>query len=255
MTVYTDVVILLNFLVDWLLLMGANRLCGYSLSPGRAALGGLLGGIYAGTCMLPEMAFLGSFPWRVVFLILMALLAFGFHFDSLRRGTVFVLLNMAMGGIVYCLGSDSLWSLTVAAGILCLLCLLGLRGKLGPAPYVSVELNYKGKNLKLTALQDTGNSLCDPVTGGPVLVVDSATAVKLTGLSPDQISRPVETMGMIPGLRLIPYRSVGTENGLMLGLHLKDVKIGPWQGSRVVAFAPGRLSTEGEYQALTGGAA
>ena len=255
MTAYTDVVMLLNFLVDWLLLMGINRLCGRPLSAGRALLGGILGGLYAGACMRPELVFLGSFLWRMVFLFLMALLAYGFHFDSLRRGTVFVLLNMAMGGIVYCLGTDSLWSIVGAAGLLGFLCVLGFRGRIGAAPYVNVEITYKGKNLKLTALQDTGNSLCDPVTGGPVLVVDSATAVLLTGLSPDQISKPVETMGTIPGLRLIPYRSVGTENGLMLGLRLQDVKIGSWKGSRVVAFAPGRLSREGEYQALTGGAA
>lgn len=255
MTMYLDVVMLLNFLVDWLLLMGTNRLCGYPMAIGRTALGGALGGIYAGACMLPGAAFLGSFLWRSAVLVLMALLAFGLRLDSIRRGIVFVFLSMAMGGIVYCLGTDSFWSLTGAAAVICLLCILGFRGKIGPAPYVPVELTYKGKNLKLTALQDTGNSLCDPVTGGPVLVVDNATAVKLTGLSPDQICRPVETMGAIPGLRLIPYRSVGTESGLMLGLQLQQVKIGSWKGSRVVAFAPGRLSAEGEYQALTGGAA
>lgn len=255
MSAYTDVVMLLNFFVDWLLLMGTNRLCGRPLSAGRAALGGIIGGLYAGACMRPELVFLGSFLWRIVFLILMALLAYGFRVDTLRRGTVFVLLNMAMGGIVYCLGTDSLWSLTGAAGILCALCILGFRGSFGRTPYVNVELTYKGKNLKLTALQDTGNTLCDPVTGSPVLVVDSTTAVQLTGLTPDQIEKPLENMEALPGLRLIPYRAVGTENGLMLGLRLKDVRIGSWKGSRVVAFAPGRLSTEGEYQALTGGAA
>ena len=33
----------------------------------------------------------------------------------------------------------------------------------------------------------------------------------------------------------------------------KNVKIGNWQGSTLVAFAPESLSAEGAYQALTGG--
>lgn len=255
MTEQWEVVILLNFLVDWLLLMGTNRLCGHPVVLGRTALGGLLGGFYAGVCLLPDTAFLGSPLWRVTVLVLMALLAFGLYRSSIRRAVVFVLLSMALNGIVYFLGSGNVWSVAAGGGIVSLLCILGFRGKIGSAPYVPVELTYKGKNLKLTALQDTGNCLCDPVTGSPVLVVDKDTAVLLTGLSADQISRPVETMGTIPGLRLIPYRSVGAENGLMLGLRLQEVKIGSWKGSRVVAFAPGSLSMEGEYQALTGGAA
>ena len=255
MTVKREVVMCLNFFVHWLLLMGTNRLCGHGLSPGRTALGGLLGAIYAGACLLPETGFLGNLLWRVTALGLMALLAFGMYPGSIRRAVVFVLLSMALNGIVYFLGSGNVWSVAAGGGIVSLLCILGFRGKIGSAPYVPVELTYKGKSLKLTALQDTGNCLCDPVTGSPVLVVDKDTAVLLTGLSPDQLRKPVETMGTIPGLRLIPYRSVGTENGLMLGLRLQEVKIGSWKGSRVVAFAPGSLSMEGEYQALTGGAA
>lgn len=39
MTVYLDVVLLLNFLVDFLLLLGTNRLMGHPLEPGKCALG------------------------------------------------------------------------------------------------------------------------------------------------------------------------------------------------------------------------
>lgn len=253
MTVYLDVVMALNFLVDWLLLMGTNRLCGYPISAGRNALGAAAGAIYAGVCLLPGFSFMSSVLWRMVALTAMALVSFGLQSSSLRRGAVFLLLSMALGGLVYCLGGG-FWTLTGAAAGVCLLCILGFRGKLAGG-YVPVELTYKDRHMKLTALQDTGNTLWDPVTGSPVLVVDSNTARTLTGLTPAQLSRPVEAMGTIPGLRLIPYRAVGTQNGLLLGLQLQDVRIGTWKGSRVVAFAPGELSGSGEYQALTGGAA
>lgn len=243
-------VMLLNLFVNFLLLVGTNRLCGEPAYPHRAALGGALTGIYAGVCLCPRFSFLGSFPWRCTVLLLAALMTFGMGGISRRRCAIFVLLNLAMSGIVSCLGSNDLWSVTGAGAVLCLLVIFALRGR---EPYITVELWHKGKHVTLTALRDTGNTLRDPVTGSPVLVVDSAAAQMLTGLSPGQLQHPVETMGAIPGLRLIPYRAVGTSNGLLLGMQLQQVKIGSWQGSRMVAFAPGELSTRGEYQALTGG--
>ena len=59
MAVYLDLVVLLNFLVDALLLMGANRLTGHPPGWKRVALAAAIGGVYAGVCMLPECRFLG----------------------------------------------------------------------------------------------------------------------------------------------------------------------------------------------------
>jgi len=84
-------------------------------------------------------------------------------------------------------------------------------------------------------------------------VIGADAAQQLTGLTREQLLTPVETIGILPGLRLIPYHSVGS-SGFLLALRLRDVKIGSWRGSTLVAFAPERLSMEGAYQALTGGA-
>ena len=43
MAVYLDLVMLLNFLVDYLLLLGTNRLSGSPMTPGRCALAAVLG--------------------------------------------------------------------------------------------------------------------------------------------------------------------------------------------------------------------
>jgi len=118
-----------------------------------------------------------------------------------------------------------------------------------------VELSYGDKRVQLTALRDTGNTLRDPVTGRQVLVVDASTAGKLTGLSVQQLKKPVESVTALPGLRLIPYRAVGQAGGLLLALKIPQAKIGSWQGSALVAFAPEGLGSDGTYQALTGGAA
>ena len=64
--IYLDLVILLNFSVDFLLLMGTNRLSGFPLSPGRCAWAAVLGAVYSGACLLPGFSFLGALLWRMV---------------------------------------------------------------------------------------------------------------------------------------------------------------------------------------------
>lgn len=151
------------------------------------------------------------------------------------------------------MGRGGIAGILSAAGILLVLCVTGFRNRLGTVTYLPVELSYGSIHMHLTALQDTGNTLRDPVTGGQVLVVEAAVAEKLTGLTPAQLRTPVESMGVIPGLRLIPFRSVGKESGFLLALRLQNVKIGNWRGSTLVAFAPDGFGKEGAYQALTGG--
>ena len=257
MTVYLDVVVLLNFLVDYLLLLGTNRLCGYPPGWGRCALAAAVGGLYGGACLLPETYFLGNILWRIVCLGLICLIAFGMHISALRRGMVFLLLSMALGGIAVGIGNGGIGSLLAAALCVCMMCMLGFRERLGSVSYIPVDISFRGKRVRLTALCDTGNTLRDPVTGRSVLVVCSDVAQQLTGLTKQQLCEPVQTMTHAPlmGLRLIPYSSIGQQDGLLLAMRIQDVKIGRWKGSSLVAFAPDGLSKEGNYQALTGGVA
>ena len=255
MTVYMDVVVLLNFLVDLLLLLGTNRLCGYPPSWGRAALAAGVGGGYAGLCLLPAVHFLGNALWRTVSLGILSCIAFGISKSAVRRGVVFVLLSMALGGISMGIGNGGFWAVLAAAAGVCILCAVGFREKIGSVCYVPVELSYGGKRVRLTALQDTGNALRDPVTGRQVLVVGADIAWKLVGLTQQQLRAPVQTVtqAQVPGLRLIPYHTVGQPAALLLALRMRDVRIGKWTGSSLVAFAPDGLSREGAYQAVTGG--
>lgn len=253
MTVYLDVVMMLNFLVDLLLLLGAGRLCGIKAKWKRALPAAALGGIYAGFCLLEGFSFLGNLFWRVVFLLIMVVVAYGCSKSALRRGAVFIFLSLALGGAVYGMERGGFAGIVCAGGIIFLLCGFGLGRQVGNRVYLPVELTHNGKKISVTALQDTGNTLRDPVTGTQVLIVGPEVAQKLTGLTPGQLAAPVESMGLIPGLRLIPYHTVGNPAGLLLGLKLQKVKIGKSEGSTLVAFAPERIGAEGDYQALTGG--
>ncbi len=253
MTEYLPGVFLLYFLVDFLLLLGAGRLWGDSPRWAKAAAAAALGGIYADACLLPGFYFLGNLLWRIVSLLIMSVIAYGFSVNALHRGLLFSILSFALGGAVLEIGKGGPAELLGTAGVLCILCGLGFRGKRIGTAYIPVELNYGGKCLRLTALRDTGNGLVDPVTGRQVLVVGADVAQSLTGLTREQLHKPVESIGSLPGLRLIPYRSINCSSGFLLAMRFQNVKIGNWQGSSLVAFAPEWLHPEGAYQALTGG--
>lgn len=255
MRVYLDLVVILNFLVDFLLIMGTNRLAGYPIGWGRGILAAVLGGIYGGMCLVPGFRFLGNHFWRVASLSLMAVLAFGYNRSAIQRGAVFILLSMALGGIA--LGSSgSFWMLILAGAVVWLLCRVSFRGTIGSQEYIPVELNWQGKRMSLVALRDTGNTLRDPLSGEPVLVAGADVAWELLGLSEHQLLHPMETLttAKLPGMRLIPYRSVGQPGSMLLAVRIQDVKIEKCKKSYLIAFAPQELGRGEVYRMLAGGA-
>lgn len=255
MTVYVDVVMGLNFLVDFFLLLGTDRLCGCPTAMRRAVGAAALGGIYGGVCLLPGFAFLGNLWWRMVVLGAMCVIAFGWHRSALRRGVLFLFLTMALGGIAQSAYGSGIWGLLGAAAGLFLLCAVGFRGKISGGQQVPVVLR-KGKNVcRLVALRDTGNTLTDPISGQSVLVVGSEIAWELLGITRQQLHSPLETMasGKIPGLRLIPYRSVGCSAGMLLAAAMDEVIVDGQPSGALVAFAPQTIGKTETYQALAGG--
>jgi len=246
--------LLLNFLVDFLLLMGTNRLCGYATSALRCAGAAVVGAVYSGACLLPGFAFLGKGLWPLVSLGTMAVLCFGFHPGTLGRGSVFVMLSMALGGLAMSVGRGNFWSLTLWALLLWILCSLTLVTLGTGETRVSVQLTYGQRTVELLALRDTGNTLRDPITGESVLVLSAEAACRLTGLSPGQLADPVSCVQnrLLPGLRLIPCQTVGG-SGLLLALRPDKVIIGRKTGRQLVALSPEGFGGECGYQALTGG--
>lgn len=245
---------LLNFVVELLLLLGADRLYGSTGRYGQIVLGAGINGVYAGACLLLRCAFLRNIGCRILCLLFVAWIAFGVCGNALRQWAVFLLLNLALDGIASSFSKESLFYLLLGAVIVLLMYFLGIC-KAGSEVYIPVELTYGKKSLQLTALRDTGNTLRDPVTGGSVLVVSADAAQQLTGLTQQQLASPLDAIATagVPGLRLIPYRTVGEETGFMLALRIKESKIGNQRGSCIVAFAPVGFGKKGAYQALTGG--
>lgn len=255
MAVYLDLVMGLNFAVDFLLLLGTNRISGFPPGWKRTALAAALGAVYSGACMLPGFRFLGNTLWRIISLALMGGIAFGIDQSAGKRIGVFVLLTMAMGGMALGFGKSDIGMLVGCAFGVWLLCRIGFGSRIGGREYVKVVISSGEKTTELTALRDSGNTLSDPITGEQVLVIGADAAEHLTGLTGEQLRSPMETVLAKPisGLRLIPYRAVGQPGGMLLAMRFENVRIGNWQGSSLVAFAPDIIGSGQGYQALTGG--
>lgn len=236
----------LAFLIHGAGVAAVGKLCDSAPSLWRMVAAAALGAVYAAACV--TASWLGAYYWRLGSLLVVAFLAFGM---KMKCCVGYVLLFLAIEGLTGLIGEDLGWF--GAFGLVGLLWFLSRAHYSNH--YVSVELQLGGRHIKLTALRDTGNTLRDPISGAPVLILDGKTSRALTGLSSIQLRQPLEVMRSppIPGLRLIPYRAVGIAGGLLLGMQLHGVRIGNRKVSLTVAFAPDDFCDSGEFQALTGG--
>ena len=246
---YAAGVMLLHAGVQFLLIMGSSRLCDFPRDGWRFALGAVVAGLYAGTCLLPGCLFLGATPCRFALLTLVVILAYGIHIKALQCGVVLVLLNIVLEGITVGMEMEKFSVMTVGG-----LVILRLLQRIQTNQLIPLQLCFQGKEMDLLALRDTGNTLRDPLTGRSVLVVSSNVAEKMTGLSCQELQSPVDAMMMqkVPGLQLVPYSSIGKHKDFLLAVRMK-VKVGRRKWEQLVAFAPNGFCEEDAYQALTGG--
>ena len=100
-----------------------------------------------------------------------------------------------------------------------------------------IELVLDNKSTKVKALLDTGNLLKDPITGFPVVVVEHKSLSliipkeilnnidKILGGEIDDIVNNAEFHKTISRFRMIPFSSLGKQNGLLLGIKADNVNI------------------------------
>ena len=255
MVIYLDLVMGLNFGVDFLLLLGTNRLAGFPAGYGRSALAAVVGALYGGACLLPGFRFLAGYFWRLVFLGLIGVTAFGFHVSAWKRTGIFVLLSLSMGGMATGMQGAGVGKLLLGALGIWFLCRVGFGNGVGGREFVPITIRHGDRSASVIALKDTGNNLKDPMTGEQVLIFGPEAAGKLLALTREQLLSPLQTLTENPGcgLRLIPCSAVGNAGSMLLAKRFSSVKIGDRATQALVAFAPERIGVGDVYQALAGG--
>ena len=116
--VYVDLLWLLNFVANHLLLLGAGRLAGAGLRRWRIALGAALGALYAVALFLPGMGWLSTLPCKLAVAVVMVLCAYGGEVRLWRVLGLFFAASAALAGAV--LGFEWLGNttLTLQSGVL-----------------------------------------------------------------------------------------------------------------------------------------
>jgi len=229
--IYIDSLFILNLIADYLICLASARICGLYLKRIRYLISALFGAAYSVAVYLPGTAVLSLPATKLAIGILMGLIAFGSEQKPLRCTAVFMVVSAAFGG--------GIWALSMAEGekislsLRSLLLLFALfysitrlifhcRAKLPEKKRACIQLEFLGRKSCFMALIDTGNSLSDPSSGRPVMLVSPHALhplfpeyTNILTFSPVEL---VEISASIPELsgkfRLLPYSAIGS-HGLL----------------------------------------
>lgn len=283
MVIYLDVLAMVNLVMDYLLLLATARIAGVYVPRGRLVFGSVLGALYAVFATLPATAFLKGGVFELFAAIGIVMLVFApCKGRLLRICVVFGMVSCACAGAVMALGQasgavlrvDGAYYLdvplrVVAPAAMFCWCASGLlfRGSAGQngheRPSTQAELGFAGRHTQVHLLCDTGNTLCEPVTGRPAMLLDRYAAARL--LPPEltevlnclRADNAGEQMTRLPEswktcFCLLPYRAVGQRGGLLLAFRLDEVKLPHGKTDcRIAAISAERIAG-GRYDGLIG---
>jgi len=288
--VYADVILLENLIMNYLILWSTARLTRYSYSKVKLIIASLLGAVYAVLSYFPEYSYLYSFFVKILFSILIVIIAYTpVHFHLLLKLTgIFYIVSFIFGGAAFGLFyfinglkmtsngisfiGDFPLKILVAAVVAAY---FTIRYSWDYVQYrikrerliLKVEMSFDKRQLSLDALVDTGNSLKDPITNAPVMIIEYGM---MRDLLPEDIQKIFERCSendlnaiaeimtvskWASRFRIIPFKSLGRENGMLIGFKPDTVTI--FDSDRriqlsniIVAVYRKNLSKDGEYSAL-----
>lgn len=250
--VYADVLLILNFACDFLLLYASGGWLQLQRKLSRLSAAAALGALYAAGQLLPQLHLLYTLPAAVLASLLMLAVAYPrqrgaafLHLVGCFYAASFALGGAALGlstfmvqrGIAMGLPQMQLAALLFAVPVLFILlrplarqAVQRLRGRFDRGSYrLALEVQVMGQSARLPALLDTGNDLHEPFSALPVVVAEYAALEALLPLVLRQAWREsggdaaavLQAAVGLPGwqqrLRLVPFASIGREHGLLLG--------------------------------------
>ena len=127
--------------------------------------------------------------------------------------------------------------------------------------YAKITINKK--EIYINVMIDTGNFLREPITKLPVMVVEKDSLYEIIPKSIlDNLDRiingeDIEIGNYISKIRLIPFTSLGKENGILIGIKADMVLIQRDEknisiDNVIVGIYNGVLSKNGKYHGLIG---
>ncbi|RSK26948.1 sigma-E processing peptidase SpoIIGA [Bacillus sp. HMF5848] len=294
MTIYLDAIWLLNFLFDALILSLTSYILKRKVKKIRLILGSLLGSSIVIFMLIPHTSMLVSNPIvKLFFSMLIIFVTFGFgqlrifienlltfYFATFAIGGALVGVHYFLqvqfvteNGVIITnltgLGDPIAWLFVV----ICFpLLWYFTKKRISNVKYqtykhdqlVDVIIEISDISLNVCGLIDSGNSLHDPISKAPVMIVD-ATAVSDT-LPKDVVDIASHLDDFLQGqkhvpqgwegrVRLIPYRVVGQQANMLLALKPDKIKIVDKKGNTyetkgLFAINPAHFSNDKTFNAI-----
>ncbi len=247
--IYADMLFIVNFLLDFALLWATAKFAGVRFKWRYLFLAALLGAIYGVGILVPSWSFFYHLWGKVGFAFLMVFVAFGIQpWGRYFKCVAYLyLISFAMAGAV--LGGSSLleqaglllpenmtisWlGLLFAFAASLVLARWGIhylkRSWRKAGCLTGCQVWYDGKHIECELLLDTGNELVDPISGKPAMVLEYEALKsilprdlnrKFVRYAGKDVSRLLAVNTGEPWqrrLRLVPYHSIGSNGGMLLG--------------------------------------
>ena len=248
---YIDVFFMVNFMMDYLVLMITRKMIRCSVPAWRVCLAAVAGAFL--TCLIVVVPLNNTFMKFILFhgLVSVAMIKTGFGIrqwrELIRTWILIYVSGFLIGGVLLCvrqyvrIGSLffvlAIVSYYVVSGIWSLISYLARRKQ----SRVKVILCNGKRQCQVEALIDTGNCLRDEITGGPVSIVDQKVIRVLYGKE------------NLTKLRYIPYHSIGRSEGVMPLIRLDGMYVCQerrfWIAEPLVAVSEEDLTAD-DYQMI-----
>lgn len=271
MIVYADILLAVNWWIDYLLLLGVRHVLGLGVRAWRLVLGGLFGSLFSLVLLLPPLPALVSLLIKLAAAALMVIIAFGwqnrrryirallllfglsaglsglcsalYHFAAPRD------LSVVNGVVYYAVSPWLLLTLTVVCYVLMWAFERVMRRRAPARRDFVVRVRSGDRSVMVKCLYDSGNHLTEPFSNRPVLVLERAAVEGLLLIPED-----VEDLPPNGVWRVVPYNTL-SGGGLLPAFLPDSIVVLTECGERViddcyVAVCP-RLG-HGEYEGLIG---
>lgn len=288
---YAEYLLIENIIINCIILYVTSKITRTKTSKMRLFVASLIGSIYTLVVFFPSLQFMGKVTIKLSISILMIIISFNPEKlnQFLKQISAFYMVSFAFAGaiigIFYILNNsfkfkgisfkdfDELIKFLVI-GILIALILIRYilkfyQGKINKENFITnIIIGLNNKEVELTALIDTGNSLKEPISKKPVIIAEykalenilpnSIRDMYKTNKELDliQIGKIMEEVSDDIKLRLIPFKSLGNDNGILIGFKPDKIKIYLESETKnltddiIVAIYNDKLATDEVYNGL-----
>lgn len=291
MTVYIDILFLENFILNFIILYATGLISKNKIKILKISLGSILGAIYVIITYLIKNKMYLNILFKLILSIVIVYISFTPKSlkEMLKMIILFYLTSFVFGGaalgVIYMInsgkitiqngviiGSYTLRTIFIGAIIAFIVTILAFRfvkTKLSKKDlFCNIIIKINEKQIKTKAMIDTGNLLKEPITNIPVVVVEHTL---LNEIIPKEILENIDNIlagnfKAIPEeiqneymlkLKVIPFTSLGKQNGMLLGIKAEDLKV---EGDNevkdvdkvIIGMYNKKLSKKNEYSALLG---